>query len=390
MLANGKCWSGSGRIGPLDEARRCHSNTWFASGRRPDLRAGELRKKGSRIRLQEQPLQVLAMLLEQPGEVVTRDELRARLWGSETFVDFEHGLHAAVNKLRSALNDAADRPRYIETIPRRGYRFVGTIDTSQPGRRTGRRRPPTQAARNPHPSATLLPTDGRSSRSAQVLLRRYCSLSAVLVVSAATSTSHAPDRLMLAVLPFENLSGDPEQEYFTEGLTEELITGLGQLDAARLGVIARTSVMKYKRAETGPADQSRAGRGLRARRKRETCRCANPRHRRAHPDERRDPRLVGEATTARSATSFPSRPRLRARWPASSSAGCPACNRPRRQPVSRSSGRRAKRRYAAAISWSSERLRAFAKRASISNAPSPWSRPMPSLTSAWRTRTSSR
>ena len=90
-----------------------------------DLRTGELLKHGARVRLQGQPIQVLGVLLERPGELVTREELRARLWGSETFVDFEHGLHAAVNKLRAALNDSADDPSYIETIPRRGYRFVG-------------------------------------------------------------------------------------------------------------------------------------------------------------------------------------------------------------------------------------------------------------------------
>ena len=95
-----------------------------------DLRTGELLKHGARVRLQGQPIQVLGVLLERPGELVTREELRARLWGSETFVDFEHGLHAAVNKLRAALNDSADDPSYIETIPRRGYRFVGSIETS--------------------------------------------------------------------------------------------------------------------------------------------------------------------------------------------------------------------------------------------------------------------
>jgi DNA-binding winged helix-turn-helix (wHTH) protein len=96
-----------------------------------DLRAGEVHKHGTKIRLHGQPVQVLGVLVERPGDVVTREELRARLWGSETFVDFEHGLHAAVNKLRVALNDAADHPRYIETIPRRGYRFIGTIESSE-------------------------------------------------------------------------------------------------------------------------------------------------------------------------------------------------------------------------------------------------------------------
>src|SRR6266436_10416833 len=97
-----------------------------------DLRAGELRNGGIRIRLQEQPLQVLQALLEKPGEVVSREELQKRIWPSDTFVDFDHGLHAAVNRLRAALNDSADRPRYVETVARRGYRFIGRIENPQP------------------------------------------------------------------------------------------------------------------------------------------------------------------------------------------------------------------------------------------------------------------
>src|SRR5579872_57522 len=95
-----------------------------------DLRAGELRKGGIRIRLQEQPLQVLQALLEKPGELVTCEELQKKIWPADTFVDFDHGLHAAVNRLRSALNDSAERPRYVETVSRRGYRFIGKVETS--------------------------------------------------------------------------------------------------------------------------------------------------------------------------------------------------------------------------------------------------------------------
>src|ERR1051325_8002738 len=93
-----------------------------------DLRAGELRKEGSKIRLQEQPFQILAMLLEQPGQVVTREELRSRLWPSDTFVDFDHSLNKAINKLREALGDSAENPRFVETLPRRGYRFLGSVN----------------------------------------------------------------------------------------------------------------------------------------------------------------------------------------------------------------------------------------------------------------------
>ncbi len=93
-----------------------------------DLRAGELRKQGIKIKLQEQPLQILAMLLQRPGEVVTREELRKKLWPADTFVDFDHGLNKAVTKIREALGDSADNPRFIETLPKRGYRFIAPVN----------------------------------------------------------------------------------------------------------------------------------------------------------------------------------------------------------------------------------------------------------------------
>lgn len=203
-----------------------------------DLRAGELRKHGTRIKLQGQPLQVLGMLLERPGEVVTHDEMRVRLWGSETFVDFEHGLHAAVNKLRSALNDSAEHPRYIETLSRRGYRFVGSIEADlQEGA--------TPAAAAPQ---TVTPRRTVSLPYAAPILFVVALVAAVWPYRATQRSDRPADRLMLAVLPFENLSGDAEQEYFSDGLTEELIASLSQFEASRLGVIARTSVMGYKRS----------------------------------------------------------------------------------------------------------------------------------------------
>src|SRR5438128_3340158 len=101
-----------------------------------DLRSGELRKNGSRVGLQDQPLQILSVLLERPGEMVTREELRQRLWPADTFVDFEHGLNAAVKRLRDALGDAADIPRFVETVPRRGYRFIGSVEGGVAGPRT--------------------------------------------------------------------------------------------------------------------------------------------------------------------------------------------------------------------------------------------------------------
>ena len=93
-----------------------------------DLRSGELRKAGTRVKLHDQPFQVLAMLLDRPGELVTREEIRQKLWPGDTFVDFDHGLNSAVNRLRDAIGDSADTPRFIETLPRRGYRFIGTVN----------------------------------------------------------------------------------------------------------------------------------------------------------------------------------------------------------------------------------------------------------------------
>src|SRR6185436_14840612 len=100
-----------------------------------DLRARELRKGGVRIRLQDQPFEILAMMLDRPGEVVTREELRQRLWPAGTFVDFEHSLNAAVKRLRAALGDEADNPRFVETLHRRGYRFIASVETDSPARR---------------------------------------------------------------------------------------------------------------------------------------------------------------------------------------------------------------------------------------------------------------
>src|SRR5467141_212963 len=159
-----------------------------------DLRAGELRRNGSKVKLQEQPFQILAMLLERPGEIVTREELRARLWSADTFVDFDHGINSAIRRLRDALGDSAENPSLVETLGRRGYRFISAVGF--------------------HDSQTLL---GEPS---------------------------SPKIQSLVVLPLENLSKDPEEEYFTDGMTDQLITNLAQIGALR--VISRTSAMRYK------------------------------------------------------------------------------------------------------------------------------------------------
>jgi TolB-like protein/Tfp pilus assembly protein PilF len=173
---------GCGELASMEEIRPSHGIVRFGAFEL-DFRASELRKKGTKIKLQEQPFQILQVLLQRPGETVTREELQQKIWPSNTFVDFDHGLYNAIKRLREALGDSAESPRFVETLSRRGYRFIGKIE-----RETSRIR-------------------------------------------------------SLAVLPLENLSRDPEQEYFAEGLTEALITTLAKIGELR--VVSRTSAMQY-------------------------------------------------------------------------------------------------------------------------------------------------
>jgi TolB-like protein/DNA-binding winged helix-turn-helix (wHTH) protein/Tfp pilus assembly protein PilF len=212
-----------------------------------DRRSGELRRRGVRVRVQEQPLRVLDALLNEPGEPVTREALRQRLWPDDTFVDFDNGLNRAINRLRAALGDEADNPRFIETLERRGYRFiapVGQVDASSAA--TAPSVPETT------PSATeATPRMGPGRRrtirvagalASAALLALSISLMPVLRRKA-DAPAHPPIR-SLAVLPLANLTGDPAQEYFSDGMTDALITNLASLPALR--VISRQSVMRYK------------------------------------------------------------------------------------------------------------------------------------------------
>ena len=219
-----------------------------------DSRTGELRKNGMRIRCQEQPIQVLVALLERPGELLTREELRQRVWPEDTFVDFDHALNTAVKKIRAALNDEADSPRYLETVPRRGYRFIAPVQTEM------------TPARNPEdlPAEKLeVPETHRP-----LINRRVILLAATLIAfvgggyywtnyRARASDNNTPNRTIVAVLPFENMTNDPSQEYFSDGMTEETISQLGRLNSQNLGVIARTSAMKYKHSGKGAREIGR-------------------------------------------------------------------------------------------------------------------------------------
>lgn len=226
-------------------------------------RAGELRKHGIRLRLQDQPFQVLLLLLGKPGEVVTREELMKALWPSDTFVDFEHGLNKAINKLRDALGDSIASPRYIETLPKRGYRFVAPVDRIEEATPLARAPADAQALGSAaSASATgVSPTDARAARGrARRWLWAVVAVTAMAGLFYAWRTRTAPvpagksTRVMLAVLPFENLGHDQAQEYFCDGMTEEMILHLSRLSPQRLAVIARSSSMHY-RGSTKRADE---------------------------------------------------------------------------------------------------------------------------------------
>jgi len=215
-----------------------------------DLPAGELRKGGSLLRLKPQPFRVLALLVERAGEVITREELRERIWGADTFVDFERGLNSCMTQIRAVLNDDADSPRFIETLPRRGYRFLAPVE------RVTKARSEAPTAK----TATGNSTGVAVAANPPVPLNSNWRVWGVLVFGllllaylplpdwfgARRPAAPAAGRVMLAVLPFQNLSGDPQQEFFGDGMTEEMIAVLGGLEPQRLGVIARTSAMRYK------------------------------------------------------------------------------------------------------------------------------------------------
>ena len=216
-----------------------------------NLETRELRKSGSKVRLQEQPFQVLALLIERRGDTVSRDELRDRLWTADTFVDFDHGLNKAISKIRETLGDSAASPRFVETVARRGYRFIADATAVEQAA------PETPAATSVEPVPAEFPTPTPSDdsddrqrpvwRSSAIIIGvAFTLLLLALLAVLEFSGRSSPAIRSLAVLPLESLSGDASQEYFADGMTDELIATLGQISALR--VISRTSVMPYKRA----------------------------------------------------------------------------------------------------------------------------------------------
>ena len=220
-----------------------------------DLSTGELRSTGTpdpnhKVLLREQVFQVLRMLLEREGKIVTREEIRSRLWPADTVVDFDRSINETIKTLRRALGDSAVNPRYIETLARRGYRLMLPVQYLEPTPETA-----LEADREQREQSSAETSENTARVQRQIRPRwwkRAIALaSVVILVGGYISWWHfrstpLPTKIMLAVLPFENLTGDPNKEYIADGLTEETISQLGRLNPEQLGVIARTSVMGYK------------------------------------------------------------------------------------------------------------------------------------------------
>jgi TolB-like protein/DNA-binding winged helix-turn-helix (wHTH) protein/Flp pilus assembly protein TadD len=216
------------------------------------LQSGEVRKSGLRIRVQHQPMKLLEVLLERPGEVVTREELRSRVWPNESFGDFDQALNIAIGKLRSALGDSAESPRFIETLPKRGYRFIADVSVVDTDTRPTRQEPVAGDLPVTDPGHKIQGIGLAVAPQRRLLPMRWIIVALTLILSLAIlsvwlfrSRGPRPAGIRsIAVLPLENLSGDASQNYFADGMTDELITDLAQISALR--VISRTSAMVYK------------------------------------------------------------------------------------------------------------------------------------------------
>jgi DNA-binding winged helix-turn-helix (wHTH) protein len=221
------------------------------------LASNELRKAGLKIRVQQQPMKLLEILLERPGEVVAREELRSRIWADENFGDFDQAVNIAIAKLRNALGDSAESPRYIETLPKRGYRFiaeVSVVDTvprakapeTAAGDMTGIE--PGLQRQSVAPTVAPQPWLWPKRRTMVGALVAVLSLTILAVWLFRSWDRPSVGIRSIAVLPLDNLSGDASQDYFSDGMTDELITDLAKIKALR--VISRTSVMRYKGTHT--------------------------------------------------------------------------------------------------------------------------------------------
>lgn len=218
-----------------------------------DRQSRELRKHGLKVKLQEQPFRVLELLLERPGDLISREQFQRQIWPADSFVDFELGLNTAVKRLRQALGDSADTPRFIETLPRRGYRFVFPVDgvSAVGGDSAGSATATPQPGVGPQiPRPLSMAVAATRTRKKGIWAALVLFLAAALVgglyllAGHSRTTGSAAQIRSVAVLPLENLSSDPEQEYFADGMTDEIITDLAKMGGLR--VISRTSVLRFK------------------------------------------------------------------------------------------------------------------------------------------------
>jgi len=230
-----------------------------------DLRSQRLCRAGRVLKLERIPTGILLLLIEKNGELVTRDQIIARVWGEGVFLDTDNSINGAIRKIRQVLKDDPENPRFIQTVTGRGYRFIAAVVQPAPADRED---VPVDRTAAPDSSPDAAPEPALSGKLFPWRLASLIGIAILLIAGLGAYLynlrSHAhvqgpPVRSMLAVLPFENLTGDPEQEYFSDGLTEEMISQLGNLDPSHLGVIARTSVMHYKHTDE-PLD--RIGREL--------------------------------------------------------------------------------------------------------------------------------
>lgn len=230
-----------------------------------DARNGELRKFGMRVKVPVQPFQVLTLLLEKRGELATREELRDKIWPSGTFVDFENSLNKAVAKLRAILNDDPSSPRFIETVPRRGYRFLAPVEFIETGIDLGGTNGSAPLSLNGHNTSSPVETLASAPAQSQpriekkvVLLVAGTLVLALLLAVALFFQRHAPRPWVansVAILPFENLSGDPAQDYFAAGMTDEVISDLAKIKSLR--VAPSSSVWRYQSGKKPLADVAR-------------------------------------------------------------------------------------------------------------------------------------
>src|SRR6185369_339641 len=207
-----------------------------------DFVSGEIRRGSECVRLKPQVCRVLSLLAEKPGRIVLRDEIQREGWGGDTFVDFERGLNSCIKQIRAAFGDEPDAPSYIETIPRRGYRLIAPVE---PAALVAEAVPELRA---PHQSLASQVVNQLSIR--RHVISALLAIVAIAGITLGVSREHrsATPKIRMVVRPFDNLSHDPEQEFFSDGLAEEMITELGRVSPQRLGVIAQTSSARYKRS----------------------------------------------------------------------------------------------------------------------------------------------